>query len=64
MATDEGTMERHEISTEKIDWPELVRHVACERVVVELSELQRMRPIWQEASIALFATPDLPVTSL
>ncbi|RLS68309.1 MAG: hypothetical protein DWH99_15235 [Planctomycetota bacterium] len=36
-----ASMERHEISTEKIDWPELVRHVACERVVVELSELQR-----------------------
>ena len=34
-------MERHEISTEKIDWPELVRHVACEKVVVELSEGQR-----------------------
>jgi hypothetical protein len=41
IATKEGTMERHEISTEKIDWPELVRHVACERVVVELSEGQR-----------------------
>jgi len=41
MAADEGTMERHEISTEKIDWPELVRHVACERIIVELSEGQR-----------------------
>ena len=34
-------MGRHEISTEKIDWPELVRHVACDGVVVELSEDQR-----------------------
>jgi antitoxin (DNA-binding transcriptional repressor) of toxin-antitoxin stability system len=41
MAADEGNMERHEISTEKIDWPELVRHVACERIIVELFEGQR-----------------------
>lgn len=34
-------MERHEISTEKVDWPELVRHVARIRGVVELSEGQR-----------------------
>lgn len=34
-------MERHEISTEKIDWPELVQHVACDRLDVELSEVQR-----------------------
>jgi hypothetical protein len=31
-------MERHEISTEKIDWPNLVRHVVRDRVAVELAE--------------------------
>ena len=31
-------MERHEISTDKIDWPNLVRHVVRDRVVVELAE--------------------------
>lgn len=31
-------MERHEISTEKIDWPKLVRHVVRDKVVVELAE--------------------------
>lgn len=31
-------MERHEISTEKIDWPNLVRHVVRDKVVVELAE--------------------------
>lgn len=34
----EETMERHEISTEKIDWPSLVRHVVRDRVVVELAD--------------------------
>lgn len=34
----EETMERHEISTEKIDWPNLVRHVVRDKVVVELAE--------------------------
>ena len=37
----EGTMERHEISTEKIDWPNLVRHVVRDQVVVELAEGER-----------------------
>lgn len=31
-------MERHEILTDKIDWPNLVRHVVRDRVVVELAE--------------------------
>ena len=31
-------MERHEISTEKIDWPNLVRHVVRDKVTVELVE--------------------------
>jgi len=31
-------MERHEISTEKIDWPNLVRHVVRDRVIVELAD--------------------------
>jgi hypothetical protein len=31
-------MERHEISTEKMDWPSLVRHVVRDRVVVELAD--------------------------
>lgn len=31
-------MERHDISTEKMDWPNLVRHVVRDRVVVELSD--------------------------
>jgi hypothetical protein len=34
----EETMERHEISTKKIDWPNLVRHVVRDKVVVELAE--------------------------
>lgn len=34
----EETMERHEISTDKMDWPNLVRHVVRDRVVVELSD--------------------------
>jgi len=34
----EETMERHEISTEKIDWPSLVRHVVRDKVVVELAD--------------------------
>ena len=34
----EETMERHEISTEKIDWLNLVRHVVRDKVVVELAE--------------------------
>ena len=34
----EETMERHEISTEKIDWPNLVRHVVRDKVVVELAD--------------------------
>ncbi len=34
----EETMERHEISTEKIDWPSLVRHVVRDRVIVELAD--------------------------
>jgi hypothetical protein len=34
----EEIMERHEISTEKIDWPNLVRHVVRDRVVVELAD--------------------------
>ena len=34
-------MERHEISTEQIDWHTLVWHVARDRVVVELSEGER-----------------------
>ena len=31
-------MERHEISTEKIDWPSLVRHVVRDKVVAELAD--------------------------
>lgn len=31
-------MERHEISTEKIDWPNLVRHVVRDKVIVELAD--------------------------
>jgi len=31
-------MERHEFLSSKIDWPNLVRHVARDRVVVELAE--------------------------
>ena len=34
-------MERLEISTEKIDWPNLVRHVVRDKVVVELAEGER-----------------------
>ena len=34
----EDSMERHEISTEKIDWPNLVRHVVRDKVIVELAE--------------------------
>jgi antitoxin (DNA-binding transcriptional repressor) of toxin-antitoxin stability system len=63
-------MERHEISTEKIHWPELVRHVACERVVVELSDLQRpiamlvpieRRKTMAELDVALRLLPRLGV---
>ena len=31
-------MERHEFLSSKIDWPNLVRHVVRDRVVVELAE--------------------------
>jgi antitoxin (DNA-binding transcriptional repressor) of toxin-antitoxin stability system len=34
-------MERHEILSVKIDWPNLVRHVVRDRVVVELAEGER-----------------------
>jgi hypothetical protein len=34
----EETLERHEISTEKINWPNLVRHVVRDKVVIELAE--------------------------
>ncbi len=37
----EENMERHEISTEKMDWPNLVRHVVRDKVVVELAEGER-----------------------
>jgi len=33
-------MERHEFLSSKIDWPNLVRHVVRDRVVVELAEGQ------------------------
>ncbi len=34
-------MEKHEISTENIDWPNLVRHVVRDKVVVVLTEGER-----------------------
>jgi antitoxin (DNA-binding transcriptional repressor) of toxin-antitoxin stability system len=47
-------MERHEISAEKIDWPNLVRHVVRDRVVVELSE--------GEQPVAMLVPIDRPKT--
>jgi hypothetical protein len=37
----EEILERHEISTENIDWHNLVWHVARDRVVVELADGER-----------------------
>jgi hypothetical protein len=52
----EETMERHEISTEKIDWPSLVRHVVRDRVVVELADgelpIAMLVPIEQPRTMA------------
>jgi len=36
-------MEKHEILASNIDWPNLVRYVARDRVVVELAEGQSTR---------------------
>lgn len=47
-------MERHEILTEKIDWPNLVRHVVRDRVVVELAE--------GELPVAMLVPIDRPKT--
>jgi len=49
-------MERHEILSNKIDWPSLVRHVGRDKVVVELSESQipvaRLVPIESPKNLA------------
>ncbi len=49
-------MERHEILSPTINWPELVRHVAEDQVVVELSDGQiamaRIVPIQRPKSFA------------
>ena len=49
-------MERHEISSNKIDWPGLVRHVGRDKVVVELSEshipVARLVPIESPKNLA------------
>ena len=49
-------MERHEILSPTINWPELVRHVAEDQVVVELADGQvamaRLVPIHKPKSFA------------
>jgi len=49
-------MERHEFLSSKIDWPNLVRHVVRDRVVVELAEGQipvaRLVPIERPKTLA------------
>jgi len=49
-------MERHEFLSGKIDWPNLVRHVVRDKVVVELAEGQipvaRLVPIDEPKSLA------------
>ncbi|MDZ4850439.1 MAG: hypothetical protein SGI77_14230 [Pirellulaceae bacterium] len=49
-------MERHEFLSSKIDWPNLVRHVVRDRVVVELAEGQipvaRLIPIESPKTLA------------
>ncbi|MDZ4847993.1 MAG: hypothetical protein SGI77_01745 [Pirellulaceae bacterium] len=49
-------MEKHEILASNIDWPNLVRHVARDRVVVELAEGQvpvaRLVPIERPKTFA------------
>ena len=49
-------MERHEILLSKINWPDLIRHVVRDKVVVELSEGQipiaRLVPIEEPKGLA------------
>jgi hypothetical protein len=58
-------MERHEILSPTINWPELVRHVAEDQVVVELADGQiamaRLVPIQRPKS---FADLDLALRKL
>ena len=49
-------MERHEFLSTKIDWPNLVRHVVRDRVVVELAEghvpVARLVPVDEPKSLS------------
>ena len=49
-------MERHEILSPKINWPDLVRHVAEDQVVVELADgevaMARLVPIHKPKSFS------------